>query len=117
MALRVDDHREVVVVDPVAAHHVVVDDDRAVLTDRAHRELAMPRHTQLANEDHVDGCPECPGDRHRHRHTAARETDHDHGLGMVVERERIADRDPEPLACVDPIVEHDHIVPRRAAVR
>lgn len=117
MTLRLDDHRELGVVDAVCPHHVVVDHDRAVFADGTHRELAVPRHAQLADQDHVDRRPDRPGDLDRHRHATTGKPDDDHGIAVATARERIADRDTEPPPCVDAIVEHDHIVPRRAAER
>jgi len=40
--------------DPAQRHDVVVDDTDATLTDRAHRQLWLRRHTDLAHEYHVD---------------------------------------------------------------
>jgi hypothetical protein len=101
----------------VRPHHLVVDDDRAVFADGAHRELSVPGHPELADQDHVDRRPDRPSDLGRHRHAAAREPDDDHGVAGAAAGERIADRVAEPSACVDAIVEHDHIVSRAAAER
>lgn len=99
------------------SHHLVVDRDRAVLADGSHREFAVPRDTQLADQDHVDRRPERLGDLERHRDATAREPDDDHRLPVLITAQRGANHHAELPACVDAIVEHEHIVARRAPAR
>ncbi len=117
MSFGVDHHRELVVVDPVRPDHVVVDHDRTVLADRTHRQLTVPRHTELADQDHVDGRRDRACDLVRHGDTAAGQTHDDHGFTVGIPGERCAHEGAEPPACVDAVVEHDLIVPRRTALR
>ena len=56
---------------------LVVDDAHPVLADGPHRELRLLRHSELPDQDHVEGRLERNGNFERDRHTAPREREHD----------------------------------------
>jgi hypothetical protein len=58
-------------------YDVVVDDPGAVLADRTGRELGVGRHTELADDDHVEWCVQRVGDGRRDRHAASRDSQDD----------------------------------------
>src|SRR5439155_11556082 len=59
------------------ARHRLVDDVRAALADRAHGQLRLKRHAQLADEDHVEWRSERGRNLVRDHNAAAWESEHD----------------------------------------
>ena len=55
------------------AHHVLVEDADAVLPDGAHAQFGLERHTQLADDDDVQGCAELARDLEGHRYASTRQ--------------------------------------------
>ena len=62
---------------PRGTDDFVVQDAYAALADRTHRELGLERHTELADEDHVEGRCELCGNLVRDGNPAARQTEDD----------------------------------------
>ncbi len=93
-----------VLADPGHGEHLTVEDPHAVLADRAHAELRLIRHTELANDDHIERRIQLSGDLERNRHPAPRQAEHDHLL--VAEAPPSVAR-PAP-ARVCPVPKHDH---------
>ena len=63
--------------DAQAAQHVVVDHDTATAGQRAHRELFVAGCTELADDERVQGSPQCGGHLPCDRNAAARQTQDD----------------------------------------
>jgi hypothetical protein len=97
----------------VPTHHVLVDHDRPVLAERAHRQLAVPRNPELSHQDHVDRCTDGAGDLHRDRDATAGQADDDGRAVTTMPGKAFPHLLTQALASVDPIVEHDPIVPLR----
>jgi hypothetical protein len=57
-------------------HDLVVDDPDSVLADRAHPQLGLEGHTELAHHDHIERRVERLRDLEGHRHAAARKAQH-----------------------------------------
>jgi hypothetical protein len=63
---------------------LAVDHPHAVLPDRAHPQLGLVRHPELADHDHIQRRPQRPGHLQRNRHTAPRQAEHNHRLAPQV---------------------------------
>ena len=75
-SLALGDLREVGLLDPSRPDHPLVTDLDAVLAERTHRELRLPRHPQLADDDHVERSPEDPRDLGSDRDPSAWQAEH-----------------------------------------
>jgi hypothetical protein len=64
----------------VRAHDLVVDDPGPAFPDRAHGQLRLERHAQLAHHDHIQRRAERPRHLERHRNSAPRQAKDDSRL-------------------------------------
>jgi hypothetical protein len=80
-------------VDPCGAHDVGIAHGRALLAHGAHRQLGLPRHPDLAHDEHVEGRAERPRHLGRHADAAARQTEDDRIGGRIRDQQR---REPPP---------------------
>ena len=66
------------------------DDGLGTIDDRAHGELGLKGHADLAHQDQIERRVECGRDLGRNRHAAARQGQHDRPL-ILVTRERLGE--------------------------
>ena len=89
-------------VDDVVVHH-----DRAPGGDRAHRQLLMARHPELAHYEHIERRAQGTGDLRRHRHSAAWQREDDDVLAAQP-LERLRERAPRFVT----VLEHVGLIHR-----
>jgi hypothetical protein len=94
-------------VDPQRFNHVGIQDDRAITRDRAHRELLMSRHTELAHDKEVHWGVQGSRDRGSDQHTAARKRQHDDVRASCV----LVQRGGKPTAGIRSVMEACHCQP------
>ena len=97
------DRGELARLEPNVGDDVVVQHARALLADRAHRELGLPGHAELAHDEHVERSTERDRDRRGDRDAAAGEPEHDR-IGRV----DVDQTGGESPACVSPVGEVLH---------
>ncbi len=90
-------------VTPGPAEDLVVFDPDAPFADRAHGQLRLERHSELAHDDHVQRCAQCLRDLEGDRYAAAWQAQHD-GLSLLSPRRyssRLARRRPASARSVN----------------
>ena len=97
------DSAKVRVGDPGASHDLGIAHLGSALTDRAHGQLGLERHSQLSRHDDIQWRTQCLSHLGRHGHPASGEAQNDHVLVMQVRQPR-----GQRSACLDTISEHGH---------
>ena len=72
------DGRKAFGIDARGRQHLAVDDEDAVLAERAHGQLGLGGHADLADHDHVEGRTECGRHLEADRHAATGQAEDDH---------------------------------------
>jgi hypothetical protein len=81
--------------------HLIVEHLHAPGCDRPHGQLGVTRHSELADDEDVEGSAERAGDFHRNRHAPTRQSQH-HDIVAI----RVWDQEGRELpAAVGPVME------------
>jgi hypothetical protein len=75
--LSVDDGCKFAFGEPCLAHDIVIENAHTAFAHRAHRELWLPGHAKLADDDDVKWCPEGAGNFGSNGHTTPGQAEHD----------------------------------------
>ncbi len=74
----------------------------AAAGDRAHRQLLLPRHAELADDEDVERRAECRRDAMRHWHAASRQAEDNDVIPPAVS---LGNSGAEEQACLDAVAE------------